>query len=110
VKGWRAHYGGEVGGKILEKWWRETITQRRRGKEDAEGSEKNVGCLVGAHIYGCDMKRKDAGGVMWGFAGEVVMPREAGHLALIYGVLEIDVHGIYSSYLKASRIARSRQE
>jgi hypothetical protein len=72
---------GEVveGDAHAETQW--TITQRRRGREDAEGSEKNVGCLVGAHIYGCDMKRKDAGGVMWGFAGEVVMPREAGHLA-----------------------------
>ena len=44
----------------------ETITQRHREREDAEGSEKNVVCLVGAHILGCDMKRKDAGEVVWG--------------------------------------------
>jgi hypothetical protein len=48
--------------------WRETFTQRRGVIEDAEGLEENVGCLVGAHIYGCDMKRNDAGGVMDGDA------------------------------------------
>jgi hypothetical protein len=50
---------------MLVRWWRVTITQRRRGREDAEGQEKNVGG-VGEHIAGCDVKPKDAGEVVWG--------------------------------------------
>ena len=46
------------------------------------------------HICESDVKRKDAGGVMWGFAGEVFMPRVAGYFAPVCGVLEIDGRGI----------------
>jgi hypothetical protein len=56
---------GEVAGELRARWLGETITQRHRGREDAEGSEENVG-WGGGHIDGCGVKLKDTGEVVEG--------------------------------------------
>jgi hypothetical protein len=64
-------------GDMRARWWRETITQRRRGREDAEFGKK-VGCAVGEHSSGRDVKRKDAGEVVWDLRARSSRPARRG--------------------------------